>query len=59
MRRLVRLAAARRDASVRRYRMDALEERLWEDLGDDRKGLAALTAKADAVLTTPRQLLQT
>jgi hypothetical protein len=30
--------------------MDALEERLREDLADDGKGLVALTAKADPVL---------
>ena len=50
VRRLVRLAAAKRDVSVRQYVRDALEERLREDLGDDGKGLVALTAKADPVL---------
>jgi uncharacterized protein (DUF1778 family) len=50
VRRLVRLAAAKRDVSVRQYVIDALEERLREDLGDDRKELVALTAKADPVL---------
>jgi uncharacterized protein (DUF1778 family) len=50
VRRLVRLAAAKRDVSVRQYVIDALEERLREDLGDDSKELVALTAKADPVL---------
>jgi uncharacterized protein (DUF1778 family) len=50
VRRLVRLAAAKRDVSVRQYVIDALEERLREDLGDDGKELVALTAKADPVL---------
>jgi uncharacterized protein (DUF1778 family) len=50
VRRLIRLAAAKRDVSVRQYVMDALEERLREDLADDGKGLVALTAKADPVL---------
>lgn len=50
VRRLVRLAAAKRDVSVRQYVMEALEERLREDLGDNGKGLLALTATADPVL---------
>jgi uncharacterized protein (DUF1778 family) len=48
VRRLVRLAAAKRDVSIRQYVMDALEDRLREDLGGE--GLVALTAKADPVL---------
>lgn len=50
VRRRIRLAAAKRDVSVQQYLMDALRERLREDLGDDSEGLVALTAKADPVL---------
>ena len=50
VRRRVRLAAAKRDVSVRQYIMDALQERLREDLGEDADQLVALTAKADPVL---------
>ena len=50
VRRLVRLAAAKRDVSVRQYIMEALQERLREDLGEDADRLVALTAKADPVL---------
>ncbi|MGA2260924.1 MAG: hypothetical protein ABSH28_05775 [Acidobacteriota bacterium] len=50
MRRRVRLAAAKRDVSVRQYIMDSLQERLREDLGDDGEELVALTAKVDPVL---------
>ena len=52
VRRLVRLAAAKRDISVRQYIVDALQERLREDLGDDGLGITALTAKADPVLAS-------
>jgi uncharacterized protein (DUF1778 family) len=47
-RRRLRLAAARRDVTVRQYILEALEERLREDLGRDE--LLALTAEADPVL---------
>ena len=49
VRRRLRLAAARRDLSVRQYLLEAIEERLQEDLGDDDTALA-LTAKSDPVL---------
>jgi hypothetical protein len=49
VRRRLRLAAARRDLSVRQYLLDAIEERLREDLGDD-DAAAVLTAKTDPVL---------
>jgi hypothetical protein len=50
-RRRVRLAAARRDQSIRDYVVEALAERLREDLGDeDRDEAAALTEQADPVL---------
>jgi len=50
VRRRLRLAAARRDVTVRQYVLEAIEERLREDLGDDSEGMLALTAKADPVL---------
>jgi hypothetical protein len=46
----LRVAAAKRDLTVRQYVMEAIEERLREDLGDERDGMLALNAKADAVL---------
>lgn len=52
IRRRVRLAAAKRDVSVRQYILDALRERLREDLGDENEGLVALTAEADPVLAS-------
>lgn len=50
VRRRLRLAAAKRDLTVRQYLLEALEERLREDLGEDGEGILALTAKADPVL---------
>jgi uncharacterized protein (DUF1778 family) len=50
IRRRLRLAAAKRDLSVRQYILEALEERLGEDLGAAEDGLLALTAQADPVL---------
>ncbi len=50
VRRRLRLAAARRDVSVRQYVVEAIEERLREDLGDEGEGLLALSAKADQLL---------
>lgn len=49
VRRRLRLAAAKRDLTIRQYVLEALEERLREDLGDESEGLT-LTAKADPVL---------
>jgi predicted metal-dependent hydrolase len=50
-RRRVRLAAARRDQSIRDYVVEALAERLTEDLGDEPLDEAgALTEQADPVL---------
>ena len=46
VRRRLRLAAARRDVSVRQYVVEAIEERLREDLGDEGEGLLALNARA-------------
>jgi len=50
VRRRLRLAAARRDVSVRQYVLEAIEERLREDLGDEGQELLALNAKADPLL---------
>ncbi len=50
LRRRLRLAAAKRDLTVRQYVLEAIEERLREDLGDEGEGMLALTAKADPVL---------
>ena len=50
VRRRLRLAAAKRDVTVRRYVLEAIEERLKGDLGDDAEGVLALTANADPVL---------
>jgi len=52
VRRRVRLAAAKRDVSVRQYIMDALQERLRDDLGNDGQEAPALTAEADPVLAS-------
>lgn len=49
-RRRLRLAAAKRDLTVSQYILQALNERLCEDLGAETSGLLALTAKADPVL---------
>jgi len=50
VRRRLRVAAAKRDLSVRQYVLEALEERLGEDLGRGEEGLLGLTGKADPVL---------
>ena len=50
VRRRLRFAAAKRDLSVRDYVIEAIEERLREDLGEEDEGMLALTAKADPVL---------
>lgn len=50
VRRRLRMAAALRDVSVRSYVMEAIEERVRQDLGDDEEGLLALSAAADPVL---------
>ena len=46
----VRLAAAKHDRTVRQYVLEAIEERLREDLGDENEAMLALTAKTDPVL---------
>ena len=49
-RRRVRLAAARRDQSIRDYVVDALTQRLREDLGDEHLDAGALSDTTDPVL---------
>lgn|SRR3990172_4629267 len=50
IRRRLRLAAAKRDLTITRYVLQAIEERLREDLGDDVEAIGGLTASADPVL---------
>lgn len=50
VRRRLRLAAAKRDLTIRQYLVEAIEERLREDLGEEGEGVLTLTAKADPVL---------
>ncbi len=50
VRRRIRLAAAKRDLTVRQYVLEAIEEQLREDLGEDSEGVLTLTARADPVL---------
>ena len=47
LRRRLRLAAAKRDVTVQRYILQAIEEQLKED---EAEAMMALTAKADPVL---------
>jgi len=51
-RRRIRKAAAKRDLSVRQYVLEAVQERVKEDLSEEmaRENLLALTARADPVL---------
>ena len=50
IRRRLRLAAAKHDLTIRRYVLQAIHERLREDLGDDDGGAGGLTASTDPVL---------
>ena len=50
VRRRLRLAAAKRDVSVQQYVIEAIEEQLREDLGEDDEGVTTLSAKSDPVL---------
>jgi len=50
VRRRLRLAAAKRDVSVQQYVIEAIEEQLREDLGEEDEGAITLTAKSDPVL---------
>lgn len=50
VRRRLRLAAAARDLTLRQYMLEAIEERLRQDLGDEVEVVWPLTAKSDPVL---------
>jgi uncharacterized protein (DUF1778 family) len=50
VRRRLRLAAAKHDLTVRQYVLEAIEERLREDLGEQDEGMLTLTAQTDPVL---------
>ena len=50
LRRRLRLAAAKRDLTIRQYVLEAIRDRLQEDLGDESAGVLALTPKGDPVL---------
>ena len=52
VRRRIRLAAAKREVSVRQYLLDAVRDRLHEDLGDDGEELVALNTAVDPVLAS-------
>ena len=54
VRRRLRLAAAKRDLTIRQYVLEAIEERLREDLGDEIEGMLTLTANGDPVLAAVR-----
>ncbi|MGI8550343.1 MAG: hypothetical protein ACR2PL_06010, partial [Dehalococcoidia bacterium] len=49
-RRRLRLAAAKRDVSVREYLLEVIEDRLRQDVGDEFEGPAAMTAMTDPLL---------
>lgn len=50
VRRRLRLAAAKRDVTVRQYVLEVIEEQLRQDLGDTVESELVLTAKTDPVL---------
>lgn len=50
VRRRIRLAAAKRDLTVRDYVLGAVDDWLNQDLGDGAEDVLALTAAADPVL---------
>lgn len=50
VRRRLRLAAAKRDLTVRQYVLEAIAVRVREDLGDESEDVLRLTAQADPVL---------
>ena len=51
-RRRIRMAAAKRDLCIRQYVLEAVQDRLQKDLGEEgaKEHLLALTARADPVL---------
>jgi len=50
VRRRLRIAAAKRDVTVSRYVLEAIQERLAEDLRDEAEGVLGLTGRSDPVL---------
>jgi uncharacterized protein (DUF1778 family) len=50
LRRSLRLAAAKRDLTIRGYVLEAIQERLREDLASEESAMLALTAKTDPLL---------
>lgn len=50
LRRRLRLAAASHDLTIRQYVLEAIQERLREDLTLEESAMSALTAKTDPVL---------
>lgn len=50
LRRRLRLAAAKRDITLRQYVLEAIEERLQEDLGAAGNEESSLSARTDPVL---------
>jgi len=50
IRRRLRLAAAKRDLTVREYVVDALSRQIREDIGEEREDIAALSGASDPVL---------
>jgi uncharacterized protein (DUF1778 family) len=50
LRRRLRVAAARRDVTVGKYVLTALERQLQQDVREDSDAILALTAAADPVL---------
>lgn len=50
LRRRLRLAAAKRDLTLRQYVLAAINDRLREDLADERDRLLGMTKTADPVL---------
>jgi uncharacterized protein (DUF1778 family) len=50
LRRRLRLAAASHDLTIRQYVLEAIQERLREDLPLEESAMSAMTAKTDPVL---------
>ena len=50
IRRRLRLAAAKRDLTLRQYVLEAIEDRLRQDLGDRADPILALATKTDPIL---------
>ena len=50
LRRRLRLAAAKHDLTIRQYVLEAIKERLQEDLANEESATLALTARTDPVL---------